>query len=93
MHAWSLRRSELLTVTRQVAPLNYASRAKSAIVDCLVIIIVNTFIITFVFPKPRNTVASAALPTALQWYIDARPSREMSESVSGRDLKSLNRDS
>jgi len=32
----SLRRSELFTVTRQVAPLNCASRAKSAIADCII---------------------------------------------------------
>jgi len=35
--AWSLRRSELFTVTRQVAPLNCAPGAKSAIFDCLVV--------------------------------------------------------
>ena len=34
---WSLRRSELFTETRQVAPLNCASGAKSAILNCLVI--------------------------------------------------------
>jgi len=34
IQAWNLRRSELFTVTRQVAPLNYAPRgAKSAVVD------------------------------------------------------------
>jgi len=38
MPACSLRRSELLTVTRQVAQLNCASAAaKSAIVDCLLL--------------------------------------------------------
>jgi len=40
IQAWSLRRSELFTVTRQVAPLNCAPGAKSAIADCLAIIIV-----------------------------------------------------
>jgi len=37
IHVWSLRRSELFTVTRQVALLNCAPGAKSAIADCLVI--------------------------------------------------------
>jgi len=32
----SLRRSELFTVTRQVAPLNCASGAKSTIADCII---------------------------------------------------------
>ena len=34
--AWSLRRSEIFTVTRQVAPLNCAPGAKSAVLDFLV---------------------------------------------------------
>ena len=36
IQAWSLRCSELFTVTRQLAPLNCASGVKSAIADCLV---------------------------------------------------------
>jgi len=36
IQAWSLWHSELFTVTRQVAPLNYAPRAKCTITNCLV---------------------------------------------------------
>jgi len=36
IQAWSLRRGELFTANRQVAPLNCWPGAKSAIADCLV---------------------------------------------------------
>ena len=39
IQAWSLRRRELFTVTRQVAPLNCVPGATSDIVDCLVCIV------------------------------------------------------
>jgi len=35
-----LRCSELFTATRQVAPLHFASGAKSAIVDCFLLLVV-----------------------------------------------------
>jgi len=53
----SLRRSELFTVSRQVAPLNCAPGTKSAIIDCLV----NFLDSLFLCPEHRLTAANARL--------------------------------
>jgi len=51
----SLRRSELFTVSRQVAPLNCAPGTKSAIIDCLV----NFLDSLFLCLEDRLTAANA----------------------------------
>ena len=55
--AWSLRRSELFTVTRQVAPLNSALGAKSAVAEgfSLFVVLCVKLVISQLFSDARQT--------------------------------------